>query len=53
MNLGENWKCVKYEGGLREDILELVRPMEMRDNANLVNKCRLVEDYNKKLVVVK
>ena len=41
-NPDEAWKYVKFEGGLREDILAVVRPMEIRDFTNLVNKCRLV-----------
>ena len=52
-NPDEVWKYIKFEGGLWEDILALVRPMEIRDYATLVNKCRLVEEYNKKLMVVK
>ena len=31
------------------DILAPVGPIEIRDFAALVNKCRLVEEYNKKL----
>ena len=41
------------EGGLQEDILVLIGPMEIHDYAALVNKCRLVEDFNSKLAVVK
>ena len=52
-NLNEAWKCVKFKGGLREDILATVESMEIRDYAALVNKCRLVEKYNKKLVDAK
>ena len=32
-----------------EDILALVGPMEIRNFATLVNKCLLMEEYNKKL----
>ena len=52
-NPNEVWKYVKFEGGLRENILAIVGPMEIRDFATLVNKCRLVEECNRKLVVVK
>ena len=52
-NLDEVWKCIKFEGGLREDILVLVGPMEIQDYAASVNKCRLVEEYNKKLMVAR
>ena len=48
-NPDEVWKCVKFEGRLREDILAVVGPMEIREFATLINKCRLVEEYNKKL----
>ena len=30
-NRDEAWKCAKFEGGLREDILAAVGPMEIRD----------------------
>ena len=50
-NPDEAWKCVKFEGGLRENILAAVGPMEIRDFPTLVNKCRLVEDYNRKLEI--
>ena len=45
--------CVKYEGGLCEEILASVGPMEIRGYAALVNKCRLVEDCNRKLAVAR
>ena len=52
-NPDEQWKCVKFEGGLREEILASIGPMEIRDYAALVNKCRLVEDCNHKLAVAR
>ena len=52
-NLDEAWKCVKFEGGLREDILIVVKPMDIRDFPTLVNKCRLVECCNRKLATTK
>ena len=48
-NLDEVWKCVKFEGGLREDILAIVGPMEIKDFATAVNKCRFMEECNRKL----
>ena len=45
-NPDEAWKCIKFEGGLREDILLAVGLMEIRAFPTLVNKCRLVEDCN-------
>ena len=47
----EVWKCVKFEGGLREDILVAVEPMEIREFATPVNKCKLVKEYNRKLKI--
>ena len=52
-NPNKVWKCVKFEGGLREDILTTIGPMEIRDFPTLVNKCRSVEDCNKKLVAIR
>ncbi|XP_057760622.1 uncharacterized protein LOC130980997 [Arachis stenosperma] len=40
----EEWKCLKFEGGLREDLMSSVVPLEIRNFAELVNKCKLVED---------
>ena len=40
---------MKFEGGL----LATIGPMEIRDFATLVNKCRLVEDCNKKLTIAR
>ena len=37
-NPNENWKCVKFERGLKADILASVGPMEIRDFAALENK---------------
>ena len=38
-NPDEVWKCVKFEGGLREDILIVIGPMEIKDFPALANKC--------------
>ncbi|XP_020970243.1 uncharacterized protein LOC110268437 [Arachis ipaensis] len=45
----EEWKYLKFEGGLREDLLNSVVPLEIRNFAELVNKSQLVEDYAKKI----
>ncbi|XP_020989539.1 uncharacterized protein LOC110276769 [Arachis duranensis] len=42
------WKCIKYEGGLRSDILSFVAPMEIRVFSELVNKSRVAEDCLRK-----
>ena len=52
-NPDERWKCVKFEGGLCEEILASVGPMEIRDYTALVNKGYLVEDCNRKLAVAR
>ena len=52
-NPDEAWKYVKFEGELREDILATMGPMKIRDFPTLVNKCRLVEEYNWKLKTAK
>ncbi|KAL4371592.1 hypothetical protein AHAS_Ahas06G0181200 [Arachis hypogaea] len=38
------WKCIKYEGGLRSDIQSFVAPMEIRVLSELVNKTRIAEE---------
>ena len=50
-NLDKVWKCIQYEGGLREEILTSMGPLEIRDYTTLINKSRLVEYYNKKLAI--
>ncbi|XP_057745442.1 uncharacterized protein LOC130963329 [Arachis stenosperma] len=47
------WKCIKYEGGLRSDILSFVAPMEIRIFSELVNKSRVAEDCVRKAAVEK
>ena len=37
-NSDEHWKCMKYEGGLRADIMASVTPLEIRNYVVLVNK---------------
>ncbi|KAL4287495.1 hypothetical protein AHAS_Ahas19G0191900 [Arachis hypogaea] len=41
----EGWKCVKYEVGLRKDIMCVVAPLEIRRFSELVDKAMIVEDY--------
>ncbi|XP_016195661.1 uncharacterized protein LOC107636684 [Arachis ipaensis] len=43
----ECWKCVKYQVGLREDIMCIVAPLEIRRFSELVDKATIVEDYAK------
>ncbi|MED6186199.1 hypothetical protein PIB30_064467 [Stylosanthes scabra] len=49
----EEWKCIKYEGGLREELLTSVGPMEIRNFAELINKSQLAEDCTKKLTAAR
>ncbi|XP_016206505.1 uncharacterized protein LOC107646877 [Arachis ipaensis] len=49
----EEWKCLKFEGGLREDLLNSVIPLEIRNFAELVNKSQLVEDCAKKIAAAR
>ena len=37
------WKAIKFEQGLRPDILNMVGTLEIRDYSTLVNKCRVAE----------
>ncbi|XP_057746720.1 uncharacterized protein LOC130965991 [Arachis stenosperma] len=43
----EEWKCIKYEGGLRSDIYSSVWPMEIRTFSELVNKSRVAEEWRR------
>ncbi|XP_015967801.1 uncharacterized protein LOC107491474 [Arachis duranensis] len=43
----EEWKCIKYEGGLRSDIFSSVGPMEIRTFLELVNKRGQVRRFGK------
>ena len=47
----EHWKCMKYEEGLRADILAYMARLEIRSYATLVNKNCIIEDCNRKLAI--
>ncbi|XP_015947173.1 uncharacterized protein LOC107472132 [Arachis duranensis] len=49
----EEWKCIKYEGGLQSDILSSVGPMEIRTFSDLVNKSKIAEECVKRRVAEK
>ncbi|MED6141216.1 hypothetical protein PIB30_101043, partial [Stylosanthes scabra] len=49
----EEWKCIKYEAGLHEELLTFVGPMEIRNFAELVNKSQLAEYCTAKLAVAR
>ncbi|KAL4306580.1 hypothetical protein AHAS_Ahas16G0192500 [Arachis hypogaea] len=40
----EEWKCMKYQDGLKDDIMQAVVPLEVKGFAELVNKSRVVEE---------
>ena len=43
----ERQKCVKFESGLKPDMAIVFAPMEIRDYATLVDKCKIYEDKAK------
>ncbi|XP_016164926.1 uncharacterized protein LOC107607488 [Arachis ipaensis] len=45
----ESWKCIKYQGGLRDAIMTAVAPLEIRIFSELVNKANVIEDCVKKV----
>ncbi|KAL4365507.1 hypothetical protein AHAS_Ahas07G0113000 [Arachis hypogaea] len=47
----EGWKCIKYQVGLREDIMCVVAPLEIRRFSELVDKATIVEDYTKEVTL--
>ncbi|XP_016164702.1 uncharacterized protein LOC107607243 [Arachis ipaensis] len=49
----EEWKCLKFEGGLRDDLMSSIVSLEIRNFAELVNKSKLVEECIKKETVAK
>ncbi|XP_057734286.1 uncharacterized protein LOC130949640 [Arachis stenosperma] len=49
----EEWKCLKFEGGLRDDLMSSIVSLEIRNFAELVNKSKLVEECIKKVTVAK
>ncbi|XP_016192479.1 uncharacterized protein LOC107633355 [Arachis ipaensis] len=49
----ESWRCVKYQRGLKDNIMTDVAPMEIRVFSDLVNKARVVEEYAKTVAASK
>ncbi|XP_016178332.1 uncharacterized protein LOC107620720 [Arachis ipaensis] len=43
----ESWKCIKYQRGLKDNIMTVLAPLEIRTFSELVNKARVVEEYAK------
>ncbi|XP_016195643.1 uncharacterized protein LOC107636661 [Arachis ipaensis] len=49
----ESWRCVKYQRGLKDNIMSAVAPMGIRIFSDLVNKARVVEEYAKTVAASK
>ncbi|XP_057744803.1 uncharacterized protein LOC130962634 [Arachis stenosperma] len=49
----ESWRCIKYQRGLKDSIMTVVAPMEIRVFSDLVNKARVVEEYAKTVATSK
>ncbi|XP_072088049.1 uncharacterized protein [Arachis hypogaea] len=49
----ESWGCVKYQRGLKDNIMTDVAPMEIRVFSDLVNKARVVEENAKTVATSK
>ncbi|XP_016178023.1 uncharacterized protein LOC107620366 [Arachis ipaensis] len=43
----KSWKCIKYQRGLKDNIMTVVAPLEIQTFSDLVNKARVVEEYAK------
>ncbi|XP_057755289.1 uncharacterized protein LOC130974417 [Arachis stenosperma] len=48
-NPDEKWKCMKYQGGLRAEVLTAIAPLEIWEFSSLVSKCQVIEECTKKL----
>ncbi|XP_016178641.1 uncharacterized protein LOC107621117 [Arachis ipaensis] len=49
----ESWRYIKYQRGLKDNIMTAVAPMEIHVFSDLVNKARVVEEYAKTVVASK
>ncbi|KAL4328141.1 hypothetical protein AHAS_Ahas13G0170400 [Arachis hypogaea] len=45
----KEWKCLKYEGGHRNELMHSLVPLEIRNFPKLVNKSQLIEDCEHKM----
>ncbi|KAL4276239.1 hypothetical protein AHAS_Ahas20G0187300 [Arachis hypogaea] len=41
----ESWKCIKYQRGLKDNIMTAVAPLEIWIFSDLVNKARVMQEY--------
>ncbi|XP_015954776.1 uncharacterized protein LOC107479140 [Arachis duranensis] len=44
----ESWKCIKYQRGLKDNIMTVVTPLEIRIFSDLVNKARVVRNMHRR-----
>ncbi|XP_057724075.1 uncharacterized protein LOC130940043 [Arachis stenosperma] len=49
----ESWKCIKYQRGLKDNIMTVVAPLEIHVFSDLVNKARVLEEYAKAVAASK
>ncbi|XP_016199733.1 uncharacterized protein LOC107640747 [Arachis ipaensis] len=49
----EEWKCLKFERGLREELMNSVVLLEIQNFAELVNKSKPVEECSKKVAIAR
>ncbi|XP_016173568.1 uncharacterized protein LOC107616081 [Arachis ipaensis] len=49
----KSWRCVKYQRGLKNNIMTVVAPIEICVFSDLVNKARVVEEYAKTVAASK
>ncbi|XP_015949165.1 uncharacterized protein LOC107474094 [Arachis duranensis] len=49
----ESWKCIKYQGGLKDGSMTPMAPLEIRRIFELVNKARVVEECAKKTALAR
>ncbi|XP_015955305.1 uncharacterized protein LOC107479716 [Arachis duranensis] len=49
----KSWKCIKYQRDLKDSIMTIMAPLEIRVFSDLVNKARVVEEYAKTVAASK
>ncbi|KAL4275444.1 hypothetical protein AHAS_Ahas20G0107800 [Arachis hypogaea] len=49
----EGWKCIKYQGGLKDDIMITVAPLKIRRFSKFMNKGRVVEECARKVALAR
>jgi len=49
LSLDEEWRCRKFENGLRGDIRYMVAPLSIKDFVALVEKARVMEKIKREV----